>query len=370
MIFSFLTNPSGDAPRVPSRLERRVHRCVAAFFIAMSLVFLLAWCANYESNVIIFMGNVFAPALLALLLIATAVAEVSALIRARRRTPQDFAVRYTMIVAVLVPTVMGEIRSGAFDSRQAVASEGVHISVLDANLLGPIDVAEEFYDAIERLDPDIITLQELNPVVARNLIDRFGDGYSCQQLQPQVGVYGMGVLAKYPCVNNERSKALEGIGVPQIVDVQITDSQQVAIVNMHTIPPHTLLQYHPSDNEFQRLANAVVERERFVTNLIEVAHSHKTAATILAGDLNATTRNRVYKLIRASGFSDAWSVGNRFNGGTWPNKRLPLLQWLVRIDYIFHTDALTPKTAQTLVEGFGSDHRGVFATFALANKPS
>jgi len=103
-----------------------------------------------------------------------------------------------------------------------------------------------------------------------------------------------------------------------------------------------------------------------------IVHAQKlsTDGMILGGDLNATVRNRVYSVIRDLGFLDAWSVGNRLVGGTWPGSHYPLPSWLIRIDYIFHSDTLVAKTAETLPHGFGSDHRGVFATFDLLPTPN
>ena len=139
----------------------------------------------------------------------------------------------------------------------------------------------------------------------------------------------------------------------------------ISVINVHTIPPHTLIKNTEHDNEIQQLSNAVVERERFIRELVEIAKEIPTNTIILAGDMNSTSRNRVYKIIRNLGFSDAWTAGSRLRGGTWPGPDFPLPSWLVRIDFIFHTKGLVATHAETLPEGYGSDHRGVFATFAL-----
>ena len=348
-----------------SAIERRMSRTVAIFFASSSIIYMLTWLLQYENNIIIFIANVFAPALLILLGIVAILAEVYSRRSGRRPSPKELIVRYSMIASVLLPTVIGEFRSGAFASRHAAAAQGKHISVLDANLLGTVDLESEFYDMVEKLNPDVITLQELNPTVAKGILDRVGSRYPCQALQAQVGVYGMGVMAKYPCELTTPSNKLEGIGVPQMVELRLDDKNQLSVVNFHTIPPHTLIRNRPNDNEIQRLSNAIIEREKFMRALALEIHQRSNAGAILAGDLNATTRNRVYSIIRDLGFNDAWSVGDRLRGGTWPSPDSPFPSWLVRIDYIFHTPSMVAKTAQTLPEGYGSDHRGVFATFDL-----
>lgn len=353
--------------RASSRIERRIARVGSVIFLCGACAYLLTWVFNYESNIIIFLANVFAPALLVSLIGASVVAELYALIWGRKSAARDLIVRYMMTLSVLVPTVAGEVRSGILAFERPNIDDAKAITALDVNALGSVNLNDDFYADVERLDPDIITLQELNPIVAQRLIDRIGSRYACQELDPKVGVYGMGVLSKYPCTARDLSAFSPGIGVPQLVDVHVSDSQLISVINVHTIPPHTLIKNTDHDNEIQQLSNAVVERERFIQGLIEIARTTPADATILAGDMNATTRNRVYKIIRNLGFSDAWSAGPRLRGGTWPGPDFPLPSWMVRIDFIFHTKRLIATHAETLPEGYGSDHRGVFARFALVS---
>ncbi len=123
----------------------------------------------------------------------------------------------------------------------------------------------------------------------------------------------------------------------------------------------------PDDNELQQLSNSISERELFVEEIIKTSREVNTNAVILAGDLNATTRNRVYQLVRKMGYFDAFAVGSRVRGGTWPGPQFPLPSWLIRIDFIFHCAGLRAIEAETLPDGYGSDHRGVFAWLAFVN---
>jgi endonuclease/exonuclease/phosphatase (EEP) superfamily protein YafD len=343
---------------------------MAIIFSCASVIYLAAWFLQYENNILIFVANVFAPAALIVLLVVAALADAYARIAGRRPSPNELLVRYIMIVAVLIPTVMGEVRSGVFASHRAAASAGKHLSVLDANLLGTVEIEEAFYEALDRLSPDIVLLQELNPPVAQKILERVGSRYACQALQPQVGTYGMGVLAKFPCTATPGPQEVGGFGLPQFIDLQLDTHQQVRVINFHTIPPHTLIRNREQDNELQRLSNSIIEREKFMRSIIVEAQKLPTDGIILGGDLNATVRNRVYGIIRKLGLCDAWSVGDRLLGGTWPGPHYPLPSWLIRIDYIFHSDTLVAKTAETLPNGFGSDHRGVFATFDLLPTPN
>jgi hypothetical protein len=53
---------------------------------------------------------------------------------------------------------------------------------------------------IERRNPDIITIQEVNRAFARAIEARFAEIYPCRILKPADGSWGMGTLAKNPCI--------------------------------------------------------------------------------------------------------------------------------------------------------------------------
>lgn len=344
-------------------IERRIARTVTIFFACCSVIYLGAWFLNYENNILIFIANVFAPAALIVLLTVAAITDIYARMAGRKASAQELIVRYSMIASVLIPTIMGEVRSGALATHHAQASHGKHLSVLDANMLGTIDIGEEFFDALDRIAPDIVTLQELNPPVAQKILERVGSRYPCQALQPKEGTYGMGILAKFPCPLSGEPQELEGVGISQYVDIELDAQHHLRVVNFHTIPPHTLIRNQVHDNELQSLSNAIIEREKFMRSLVLKTRQDPPKGIIWAGDLNATVRNRVYGIMRELGLSDAWSVGSRLGGGTWPGAGYPLPSWLIRIDYIFHSETLVPRSAETLPGGYGSDHRAVFATF-------
>jgi endonuclease/exonuclease/phosphatase (EEP) superfamily protein YafD len=239
--------------------------------------------------------------------------------------------------------------------------------VLNANLLGPLDVDSGFYKAVSQRDPDIIIIQELNPTVAERLSSQLGASYPCKAVEPKPGVLGMGVFSKFPCTKRGVSKLRPGIGIPQIVDVQLPDQKTVGVINVHTIPPHVLTKHNPDDNEVQQLSNSIIGRELFVEEIIKASREVNTDAAIIAGDFNATARNRVYQIVRKMGYFDAFAVGSRLRGGTWPGTQFPLPSWLVRIDFIFHCAGLQAIEAETLPDGYRSDHRGVFAKLGFVN---
>lgn len=347
-----------------SRIERRLSRTVALAVTCCSVIYLGLFLANDENNIFIFLGNVFAPALLILVVGVTFIAELLAFLRKKQTNIRERIVRASLIVSFLVPTVAGEIRAHPPRNLSGIQLDS-QFTVLDANLLGPVDVDPAFYDEVARRRPDIITLQELNPTVAERLSARLGEDYPCKVVEAKPAVFGMGVYSRFPCVKRDSSRFPRAIGVPQIVDVQLPNNKTVGVINVHTVPPHLRLKETPNDNEFQQLSNAIIERELFVQEIIKTSRRTDTDAAVLAGDLNATTRNRVYRLVRQMGFFDGFSSGSRLRGGTWPGPQYPLPSWMIRIDFIFHCAGLTSLAAETLPSGYGSDHRGVVTTLAF-----
>lgn len=347
-----------------SRFERRLSRTVALSFTCCSVIYVVLFLGNYENNILIFLANVFAPALLIIAAGVTVLAELLAL--ARKKPPQfrERVVRTSLIVSFLIPTVAGEIRAHPRRNLSGIRSDS-QFTVLDANLLGPVDVDPGFYDEVARRRPDIITLQELNPTVAERLSARLGEDYPCKVVEAKPAVFGMGVFSRFPCGERDSSRFPRAIGVPQIVDVQLPNNKTVGVVNVHTVPPHILIKGRHDDNDVQQLSNAIIERELFVQDIIKTSRLIDTDAAVLAGDFNATTRNRVYRLVRQMGLFDAFSSGSRLRGGTWPGPQFPLPSWMMRIDFIFHCAGLTSIAAETLPSGYGSDHRGVVATLAF-----
>ena len=361
--------PDRMPPSHPSRSPcvRRLSRIASLIFVTCAVLYLLACLVNYESNFIIFSANVCAPVLLTLIVVASGASEVLARIRKRQILLRERLVRATLALSVLVPTVAGDVRSHSTYQKKTITAPLTSITVLDANLLGPIDISAGFYTEVTRLRPDIITLQELNPTVAAQLSEQLGSEYVCKKVEAKPGVYGMGMFSKFPCVQRDSSSFMDGIGTPQIVDVELPNKKTIAVINVHTIPPHWLVKNTPHDTKVQQLSNAVVEREVFVKKIIEASRRVSTDAVILAGDFNATTRNRVYHIVRQMGLFDSFAVRNGLSGGTWPAPHFPFPPWLFRIDFIFHCSGLTSLHSDTLPEGYGSDHRGVFARLALTS---
>jgi endonuclease/exonuclease/phosphatase (EEP) superfamily protein YafD len=319
---------------------------------------------DYEGIFLIFIANVFAPSILLLTVAVAALGELYAYTRKTRPRTRDRVFRFCLLLSAAVPTIAGELRSRE-QPRMLPTATAAQVSLLNSNLLGPRNVSDGWYEEITRLKPDIITLQELNPTVANELERRFAATYPCRDLQPHHGVTGMGILSRFPCSKRPPITIENGIGSPQFVDVTTPDRKTIGVINMHTMPPHMGVRATSNDTDVQMYSNTTIAREQYVQSLITHSRFVHTDAVILAGDLNATTRNRVYRRIRAMGLYDAFAVAPPLRHGTWPAPELFFPSWIVRIDFIFHCAGLAALQAETLPAGYGSDHRGIFTRLAF-----
>jgi vancomycin resistance protein VanJ len=110
--------------------------------------------------------------------------------------------------------------------------------------------------------------------------------------------------------------------------------------------------------------------------LAEFAGAHP-GRLIFAGDLNATDQNAAHAIVTHN-MIDAWREAGWGMGHTFPGKPtpdiggsrpvilgIPVPQWLVRIDYIFHSNDLKTIDARLGPGDGGSDHRPIMATLVL-----
>jgi endonuclease/exonuclease/phosphatase (EEP) superfamily protein YafD len=100
----------------------------------------------------------------------------------------------------------------------------------------------------------------------------------------------------------------------------------------------------------------------------------QTESVIMGGDANTNSLSDAYKTItgvltdayRAAGFG----LGHTFPGSTTPGSdrphigRLYVPAWVMRIDYVFHSDDWPTVSARTAHIDGVSDHRGVIAELA------
>lgn len=247
--------------------------------------------------------------------------------------------------------------------KQKKQSDGnVQLTIMTFNLLGHNAHPRQAVAALRASKADTICLQELNPPTATAIEHDLIDTYPYQYLDPLYGDAGMGVISRYPLRMLDVNLPGEWLGKPQVLRLNIA-GEHIVLVNIHAMSPR-----------FTNMEWTVRERERQAAVLAHFAAS-RAEPLIVAGDFNAGDMSQAYATITQQ-LRDAWREGGWGPGHTFPgadspgsSRRIvagiPAPQWLVRIDYIFHSRQWDVAWARIGPWDGVSDHRPVEARLVL-----
>jgi endonuclease/exonuclease/phosphatase (EEP) superfamily protein YafD len=134
--------------------------------------------------------------------------------------------------------------------------------------------------------------------------------------------------------------SLPGGWEPQVRAVVSIDGREVAVCNVHLLPP--------------RKFDYTVSWRRHFADILDLLEA-ETLPVILAGDFNFSENSVFASDLRRAGFASAFSTGGWGRGATWP--ALDYLRWFprLRLDHVFLRGGLTCTKAQ-VGQPFGSDH--------------
>ncbi len=206
-------------------------------------------------------------------------------------------------------------------------------------------------DFIEALDPDLVTLQEVDSVTERTggvnqaavLAELTGMSYAFGRFMPyQGGAYGMAVLSRWPIEESMNWRLTDGEEPRTALGVRVRtphSDQELLLVGIH---------FYRTEEE--RLAQAT-DLEAFLEG--------ETVPVILAGDFNSTPGSPVMERLGAN-----WSVltkgEDRFTFSSFsPFEEIDfvLLRPAGRFDVVDH---------RPLDEPVLSDHRPIWTEFVLS----
>ena len=238
---------------------------------------------------------------------------------------------------------------------------GRSLAVLSYNVFGYNFDTPQSIRVIKDSAADVVCMSELNPENAAAIERELAQLYPYRWLVPRPGVGGSGILSRhrFDRVEPQPLGNHGWIGEPMAIELTLGRRRV------------TLVGFHASAGP-----DSVRKREAQAQALADFAERH-SGPLVLAGDLNATDQNSAYAVVTRHA-RDAWREAGRGFGHTFPGStsssargaRPALLgvlvpPWLVRIDYVFHTDDLEAIDARLGPEDAGSDHRGVIATLML-----
>jgi endonuclease/exonuclease/phosphatase (EEP) superfamily protein YafD len=209
---------------------------------------------------------------------------------------------------------------------------------------------------IRAADADVIGLHELAPTLALALGSELREEYPYRMFNSDTGIYGMGILSRYPIEPVETEEALYGlwIGDPQAVRIELPEGP-VMVLHVH----------------FTQGRNRDVNASQ-----VTAWAASQAEPVVVVGDLNATDLSDTHGILTDGGLQDAWREVGWGYGSTFPmvDNIVPYLSGpmfspkkLIRIDYVFHTDDLRAIDVERLPWDGQSDHLAVVAEFSRAN---
>jgi vancomycin resistance protein VanJ len=238
-----------------------------------------------------------------------------------------------------------------------LASNGPTITVMTFNVFGFNVNPDGIVASLRSSNADVVSLEELNPENALAIETQLNDVYPYQILRPLVGTSGTGLISRYPM--RQATDLAVGADWPDrshilaFIDV---DGQEIIFMQFHAVPPSL----NPLWIEY-----SVRLREQQAQDIANFAREH-AIPFIAAGDFNATSTSKAYAMITTV-MNDSWREAGQGFGHTFPGQsgRIPLPHWLVRIDYIFHSNDWQTLSSKIGTWDGGSDHRPVLATLQL-----
>lgn len=248
-------------------------------------------------------------------------------------------------VAVLALAVGSQLRLYV-DAAPPVG--GARVAVLQANLgVGAADPSALVREVRER-GVEVLMTEELTIAERERLLAAGLGGLLPHRLDAALpdGGGGLAIWSRYALSDTQNYPGFE-LGV-LAARLSLPTGTAVTVVAVHLQPPYP----HPAGTwsaEIARLRGLLREH---------AAHGHPV---LVGGDFNATTDHAQYRRLLHAGYRDAAEERGAGYLATYPTDR-----WfppVIAIDHLLSSRA-TATTLSTVALP-GSDHRGLFATFAV-----
>ena len=260
------------------------------------------------------------------------------------------------------------------------------VSLNVGNMALELSSLAEFIEMIERVRPDIISLQEAyvrtdarqGNLFYREPIGRLlGKGYSLGKSNPEsfdsVPILNP-VLTRFRVLSTSQiqinESASETTGSPISRTLVEIGEQKVAVYNIHlkSFNSSPASAYMPAWNPRSWIRRARIYKNDFIVRakqieqVVELLRS-EDLPYVITGDFNSTKHSWVYKQISDEA-ADAFTIAGSGWDATYPAS-FPL----VRIDHVFVSSGINVTSARVLKDS-GSDHLSNFVELSIiANNP-
>lgn len=267
-----------------------------------------------------------------------------------------------LLVALLLPLLWfcrdyGNLFLPEMASPARASIGGENLRVMSLNSYYLYDSDREFQAAVEQIQPDVIALQEVNPVFA----SKFGELAETWPYQERASVRITGqvaLLSKFPILSVESDDDWLGCHCLQaIIDWH---GQEIRVIVVHIRAPSfgsrvgkRLLVVNSFDASDQALS---------FDRLLPLIES-SPEPVVVVGDFNTTERQTGYKRLYEIGLKDAheevgWGLGLTYPA---PFHRFSWLPFpLIRIDHVFYDESWRAVKTWTM-SVMRSDHQALVA---------
>jgi endonuclease/exonuclease/phosphatase (EEP) superfamily protein YafD len=251
--------------------------------------------------------------------------------------------RFATAVALVTAVALGfSVLPRAIGSAEAAG--GRPLKVLTINMLYGQADPQAVIELVGRLDPDVVSAQELTPDQVGEL-DAAGLGgiLPYRHLQDALSATGSGIYAKHPLTPVHGLFQPIGHNMP-VATLALPGGPGVEIVDVHPYPP-----IEPHLDEWTAALDALPA-------------ASKEVVRILAGDFNASIDHAALRRLLDRGYLDAADQAGEGLTPTWPaNKRLPPV---ITIDHVL-ADRRVGVREVSVHTVPGTDHRAVFAELSV-----
>lgn len=269
-------------------------------------------------------------------------------------TPNRRTAVLAALVAVGIGVVFLNIQRQSPDDWRLATSGGAGLTVMSFNVLFGGQPAGQALDAIAKVSPDILCIQELTPSLARAFEARFAKTYPHRLFEPRPASGGIGIASRYPLEDG----AILGLGfkpVPAAAATARLGRSPLRLACVHLIPPQMVMK--KDVDLWERFRDNKEIRLGQVARLLKHLGAYGMPAIIM-GDMNEWPGQAAVGELAKAGFRDSCNAPGERCGPTWPGQTLP---WpaTFRIDYILGRGVRFADSA--VLEARGSDHYPVAA---------